>query len=197
MGQRTYFSGTRMFSRLVWLSAVALTAGCGWIKGGFLDKEGEGTIFVPEFKTPREQWVFAHDMHTRSFMPVEPAQRPRHLKRLVAGYEKVIERFPEDQQFTPLAKLEICELQFRYEQYPLSLQMADSIIADYSSIEYIDAKARFVRGLSLENLDRRIEAQKTYKECIDKYKDSTDELVKVVIGRCRRLYERVVAVDYE
>jgi len=182
------------------LAAAALF--CGFLTlGCFLwpfGKSGgrEPQVFVPEHETAREQYWFAYTKHQETLIPPsDPKSRERRLKQILAGYQKVVDLFPDDRDYTPLAKLQIGELYRSYKLLPEALKMSESIIADYGDIEFIDAKARYDRGRALEELGRAAEAQQAYKDCMDRHKDSKDKDVLMVVGWCRRLYERVLPLD--
>jgi tetratricopeptide (TPR) repeat protein len=171
-------------------AAAILICACRWIPGA--RREGP-RIFVPELGTAREQLAFARQRRLTTIIPKSDVEkRDMRLAQVLAAYEKVVELFPDDLEFTPVARLQVCELRLRYGQPAEALKLSEAILAIYGDLPYEDARARYLRGRSLEELGARAEAQAAYKDCLDRYVDSDDEAVKMVVALCRDLYERVV-----
>ncbi len=141
---------------LVCLAAGLLScAGCG-------GKQKGPRIFVPEQETAVKQYLFAEREHRQAVMPsLKEMSSSRKLKRIVAGYQAVIDRFPGDREFVALSKKKLCETYFFYERIKTSLKYADELLEEFSDMEQIDAWARLYRGKCLEELNKKAEAQAT------------------------------------
>ncbi|MCX7013143.1 MAG: hypothetical protein NTW86_11405 [Candidatus Sumerlaeota bacterium] len=174
--------------------AAACLAGCRFLP--FHKAEESGRIWVPEYATAREQYQFAFQKQQEEFIPpTDSARKEERLRRILAGYEKVIERFPDDRVYTPLSKMQIGELYLGYGQPKVALQKAEEILAAYGDIEFIDAKTRFDRGRALEALGRRVEAQQAYKDCMDRYQDSKDKKSQEIVRWSRQMYDRIIPLE--
>jgi len=174
--------------------AVALACGCSWLGGS------RHSVFIPEMNTAAEQCNFAQQLQANTFPSKDPKKQQQRLARLLAAYDKVIERFPDDPLWTPLAKLQIVELYMAAEMPQKALPVVDQLVAQVeeliasgqTDLEYIDAKARYDRGRCLEEAGRKAEAQEAYRDCMDRHKESTDSKIKIVVGWAKNRYERAV-----
>lgn len=160
---------------------------------GCRGKNAGPTIFVPEQDTAVKQYLFAEHEHRKAVMPaLREVSKSRKLKRIVAGYQAVIDRFPEDREFVAFSKKKLCETYFFYGKINTSLNYVNQLLAEFSDMEQIDAWARLYRGKCLEEKNRKAEAQAIYKEVLDLYEESKDESIQEIVAFAKKRYNRVI-----
>src|SRR5690606_15945003 len=86
-------------------AAVLSLAGCAGISSQ-ADK-AEGALVIPTHPTAQTQYGFAKVYHNSQLISPELSRRKTQMARISSAYEKVIQNFPQDQQFTPLAMMEL------------------------------------------------------------------------------------------
>ena len=171
-------------------AAVLLNA-CGMFKK-------DPGIFVPDLPSPREQFSLAQAKERDLMLATENSPNyQNHLREVTASYEKLIHRYPDDRSFTPWARIRLSQLSLSQSKHGDAMRIIQGVLDDYGDLHGVDAKARYVKGRILEKQGKKLEAQEVYRACMEKYKDSEDEVAKRAAKDCQKLYERVLAIGKE
>lgn len=181
-----------LFCVLVAASASA----CSW----FAKKP---TVHVPVLESAEAQYNYAveyrdrRDLRLRDTGDMPALMELRDTIRQV--YQRVIDFFPEDRNVTPLARLQIADMQagfdinnfrVRKKDYEKAIVMLREIRHDYTEYEYIQAKTRYDEAVCLKTIRKFERAQSLFLEITELFGDSEDEFVRALVSRANRHYRR-------
>lgn len=153
-------------------------------------RERAPEILFPDLKNAAEQYRFAVEFRYKQ------TQRPtRNIEDqtwpIIVGFQKVVERFPDDKTYTPLAVLDIGDAYYRMGEFEEALKRYERAYRDYVEIDFVQAKSILMRGSCSQALGRHAEANKLYRECFELYGGHPDELIQELVRRAERLYRQV------
>jgi tetratricopeptide (TPR) repeat protein len=188
---------SRLFVRLVLLlplfAGISLSAsGCGWVRSWFVEDRTE--FLVPEYSTAREQYNFAEYQRQLTTPSSLEERRKEQMNKIIAVYEAVEDRFPEDREFTPLARVKLGVLwQGRPERESKQkaidyFQLCQQL---YPEDDHILAFSLLKEGITLDTLGRFESAQAKYREVFERFGQSGDPELRVLSNEARSLYNKV------
>ncbi len=141
---------------------------------------------LDEFPTALEQFDYAalyHQMHSGKILTRD---NEKVIKEIIRHYQKVVDKFPDDDISTPEAKMQIANGYYLIKDYKKALKYYNSILNNKSRFEYHYAKALKKIGDCYGIMDKSDQAVKYWTECIDKYKDSDNSTVQAVVEECKK-----------
>lgn len=178
---------------LAWLLLSGLIAGC----------QHKTEVFVPLQKTAVEQFQYAINYRDRHALTLRNKSRPEQQKATREAvrqiFEKVVEYFPDDRQVTPLAKLELADMEAGLDLSELPAtdreirRATDKFIRireDYPELEFVQAKAALDEGRCRLRLKEYEEAQALFNEITTAWADSEDQDIQLIVAYARTFYER-------
>jgi tetratricopeptide (TPR) repeat protein len=161
------------------LIGAGLTA-CSWLSLG----PKEDFVF-PRLESANAQFFYAAKIDQNTLVGRNQADTERKLRYVAAAYQAVIDHFPEDQIFTPLAVAGIGNCYFRMGDYQKTINTFKNAKEKYPNYPYLHAFAEYKIGQSCENLKRDREAKQHYKRCMDTFGHSDNPEIKMIVGMCR------------
>ncbi|GAB4312631.1 MAG: hypothetical protein Kow0059_03300 [Candidatus Sumerlaeia bacterium] len=143
---------------------------------------------IPQLPTAREQFFYALERRERlARTPIKNEEMHDEYMAVIRAYEDVIERFPDDRQYTPMAHLAAGTLYNKINEPARALKHWDILLDKYGDSDAeLNAAALTGKGESLSMLGRYDEARLVFLKCIDTYENDSNDTVKNQVVRCRR-----------
>lgn len=169
---------------------VALSlGGCASIPFGGASTENQ--LVIPEFPSAKEQYGFATLFKDSTIPATDENRREVQVSRLTQCYDQVVQKFPDDPTYTPLARLEMADAARSIAQLKDAQRQYNEILADYPGNEYVQARSLYSIGRTLDSLHDYEEAKIYYRRVHDEYADSSSAAVRDIVKRADRLYYSV------
>ena len=141
---------------------------------------------IEEFPTALEQFNNAaqfHQMHSAKILQKDNTQI---IKEIIQHYMRVVDKFPDDDTYTPEAKLQIANGYYLIKNYKKAIQYYNSILKGSSKIEYHYARALKGIGDCYGIMGEKDLAVKYWTECVNKYKDSDNKTIIKLVDECKK-----------
>lgn len=167
-------------------------------------------IYVPRQESAGEQFLYAtryRDAHNLGLIARDDQERIENTRRVVAQtFSKVVEYFPEDRTFTPLAKLELSEIRGGMDTKAVSPSKSDlraavkdfqQLRADYPEDEYIQVKSRWDEAMLWKELSNRGfgrhygKAQELFRILAEDYRGHDDVSIQLIAQQAARQYQQL------
>ena len=158
---------------------------------------------VPVQPSSAQQLDYAYKYRqSRNLDLIAKEQNERYLQSreiVRQHFEKVAEYFPADRKFTPLAKLELLEMEAGLDsgRVPVSTREIHSSVADlkklmaeYPEIDFLQAKAMLDTGKCHKRLGEFEEGKVSFQNLIERYGKSKDSLIKEIVAKARVYYNQ-------
>ncbi len=165
------------------LAVILVGTGCRTIFGG-----GPS---IPELETAREQAEVAQQQHQRARQTIDTAQRRQELERAAAAWQKVVERFPGDQRYTPAAHLRVGDVYRELERHRQAERTYREVIRRYPDSQDIHALALLYLGETLYAREQYDEGKSIFRQLIDTYGDDTDPQLQDIVARADFQYRQI------
>lgn len=160
-------------------------------------------VFVPLQKTAIDQFQYAINYRDRHALTLRNSSRPEQQKATREAvrqiFEKVVEYFPEDREVTPLAKLELADMQAGLDlsetpatdrEIRRAAEKFYEIREDYPELDFVQAKAALDEGRCRLKLKEYEEAQALFNEITTAWADSNDQEIRRIVVYARTFYDR-------
>ncbi len=167
----------------VFVLAVLAAAGCRTIFGG-----GPS---IPELETAREQAEVAQQQHQRARQTIDTDQRRQELQRAAAAWQKVVDRFPDDQRYTPAAHLRVGDVHRELEQHRRAERTYREVINRYPDIEDIHALALLYLGETLYAREQHDQGKSVFRQLLDIYGEDNDPQIQDIVARADFQYRQI------
>jgi len=162
-------------------------------------------VFVPNQPTAKLQYAYANGYRTNKNIVLRDrtdSGRWRQTRNaLEMAYAKVIELFPEDLEYTPLAKLEIAEIrggldfsaapQTRKKELREAIGLLQALQREYPQISYIHAKSMLDEALVWKKLREFGKVQEILIDLMDQYGASTEPEIQPILQTAQANYQQV------
>jgi tetratricopeptide (TPR) repeat protein len=167
----------------------AATLGCAWIKGaGTIPRITGPDVVFPRLDSAREQFFYARQVDERTLVGRKTEERDVRLTQVIAAYQMVLDHFPDDQLYAPLALASIGNCYYRLRDYRGTIRIFKNIQERYPCYPFVHAEAEWMIGRSLDTLGDSREAKRHYKLCIDTFGHSRNEAIKALVALCKQRY---------
>jgi len=159
-----------------------------------LSRRAKKQYHIPEKATAELQYVFAVQ-YLQDRSRIHTRQRKELYDSVIDAFSAVIDRFPEDQIFTPLARMDIADRYFELKDFGYAMQLYKEAQSDYAMNDFVQAKTLLKIGLCYEIKGKNAKAIEQYKMCVDFYGNHADDAIKKVVDQARALTERVIPLS--
>lgn len=160
------------------------------------------SVTVPVMESPRAQYLKAVDyQEQRNLSLIGDDDNYMTARETVRQtYAKVVEYFPEDRYYTPLAKLQIIEMEAGLDSPRVrrpaaklrdGIERLSQLSMEYPEFEFIQVKTLFQQGQSHRLLQEFPDAQECFRMVRDDFKDSKDPHVKELVHKAAYFYNQV------
>ncbi len=156
---------------------------------GFLKwRSEEKKLVIPDFDTAQEQFAYASSLHVGVLPSLDKKKRRQQLERWIQAYSKVVERFPDDKTYTPLAYLTVAECQADLGKIQIARSMFREATERWGDNELVVARAMYDLAVTLDQEQRYSESQQIYREIIERFKDSQKPGVGEIVKKAQARY---------
>lgn len=146
-------------------------------------------VTVPLQENAEKQYGYALQHRANSNLILITDKDTLKKERAIARehFRKVVEFFPNDRKATPMAKLEMLEMDASLDTSRIEVapgQLRDSIrqfqklAGDYPEFEFIQAKTLLDQGLCYNQLHDFAKAMASFQQLRDKFAQSTDKHIR-------------------
>lgn len=164
--------------------ALGLTAmGCSKLK-----TVAQGDVVFPRLDSVREQFYYAKKVEDTTLIGRTSEKRDTRLMQVIAAHQMVLDHFPDDQIYAPLALASIGNCYFKMQDYRRAIRIFKSIEKRYPNYPFVHAEAEWKIGRSEELLGNSREAKRHYKLCIDTFRHSKNDQIKTIVALCQQYY---------
>jgi tetratricopeptide (TPR) repeat protein len=182
-------AATALAALLAALLAGSL-AGCNQLGLG----GGSEEYLIPEYSTAREQFYFAEGQRQYTQPSLDLTKREEQMNKIIACYEAVENRFPDDRDYTPLAKLSLGMLWQRRPERESKLKAIEYFTEcqkRYGDQDNILARSLYEEGLALDTLGQYERAQEKYRTVFTRFGKSSEPDLKTLSNDARSRYNKV------
>lgn len=127
---------------------------------------------IPLQKDAQAQFVYAANLEKAFRSPLVRKRREENFAKAVAGYEKVIDAFPEDKRWPPRAELKIAMMQDTHGEDKKALKTYERLIRDYPNDEDIQINALYGAAIIYDESGKYDKAQKYFLEVTGRFSKS-------------------------
>ena len=150
--------------------------------------EPRAPIVFPNYDTADQQFFYAVEYDRTTLVPRGTSGKER-LQRIIAGYQTVIDHFPNDQTYVPLSYAAIGNCYFRMEEYRRTIRIYQGAMERYPNYPFLHAEGAWKIGRSYELLGRPAEAKRYYKSCVDTFRHSKSDRILAFVALCRQQWK--------
>ncbi|MBN1476534.1 tetratricopeptide repeat protein [Candidatus Sumerlaeota bacterium] len=163
-----------------------------------------GRETIPDFPTAREQYQFADSIYSRTrplpvenphehwrvtdvespyFEPPLTRYRQRDYQQFIEAFERVVNRFPDDTEFTPIAMVRLGEFHHLAGDPFMAASRYNQVLDICGDDEVLSAAALY--GLARVQMSQQqfTEAQHCYQLLIERHRDSQNPRIIDLVGR--------------
>ncbi|MGI8905075.1 MAG: tetratricopeptide repeat protein [Candidatus Sumerlaeaceae bacterium] len=170
---------------------LALLFCCCWCGNAVAAKETEKKLVIPDYPCAKDQYNFALMYEKAQFMSTVPEQRRQQMIKIAQCYQRVIDSFPQDLEFTSRALLQIGDCHAKISEPYQAIRYYEVVLNSASEDEYLQARALFSVA-QMHDAKKEYEAAKhVYKEVMDRYGTSGNAAVRDLTKRASMLYFQV------
>jgi len=180
-------------------AAAALVLFVPWWLSGCGQNQPLATVPVKE--NAAQQYRYAVEYRTQRHLDLIVDKKKLASEREVIRqtFQKVYENFPDERTFTPLAKLEVIEMDGGLDNQRVAVSTRQvhrtigelkKLAGDYPEYVFIQAKCLFQQGQLHKRLGEFPEAQKCFKEVVDKYSRNPERTIAALAKEAAFYYNK-------
>ncbi len=177
-------TGLRIATAAVWSALLVLSVSCLHVPG----IQPQPDVVFPRLDSAREQFHYAANYDANTLVGGDPQKGEQRLLRIIAAYQMVVDHFPDDPIYTPLAKAGIANCYFKMKKYRKVIALFKELEEEYPNYPFIHAEAEWKIGRAYDLLGKSAEAKRHYKQCIDTFSRSGNEQIQTIVAACRQYY---------
>ena len=172
-----------------WIAMALGMMACG------LTRPKPQSFVIPVYDTAEEQFRFAEKYYTDTLPSIDPERRREQMLKAIACFNKVVERFPDDEEWTPLALIWTGDVYYKSKDFEDAIKYYERARENYPNYDYVQIKALWAEGKSLELMSNYDQAHQMHREVLDRYEErkDLDSASQFIVKDCRSLYERVLS----
>lgn len=163
-------------------------------------------INVPIEQNAAAQYNFAVKYRDDANLPLILDKKKMMFSRSVVreNFKKVADYFPQDRKYTPLAKLELIEIdagldEKRVEpstrQEHAALRELDRLAREYPEFTFVQAKTLYDQGLIYKRMGDFAQAQDRFKLLRDRYTGNPDAIIANLAQRAAYYYNKTYVTN--
>lgn len=172
------------------LIACAVLGGCS-LPGRAQSAPAAEKLIIPDYPTPKEQYNFARMYQSSQVRTSDKLRRDTQLDKAIQAYRKVLELYPNDEQFTPLALLNIGDCVGMKKDYRGARAVYAEASQRWPHLELIQARAAYSTARTLDQEQKFEEGKVIYKNIMEQYGNSEDPAVRQIAKLSAQNYYRL------
>ncbi|MGB9691703.1 MAG: tetratricopeptide repeat protein [Candidatus Sumerlaeaceae bacterium] len=145
-------------------------------------------LVIPDFESAREQYAYAASLQAAMLPSFDKNRRRIQLDRIIQCYSKVVDNFPNDTVYTPVAFVSIAEAYAELGKDQQAQAMFHEALQRWADNDYIVARSMLNIAISLDRQKRFSESQKIYKDIMERFRNSQKPGVKEIVTRAESRY---------
>ena len=147
---------------------------------------------IPDQPTAAEQaWTADEQLRVAQRTP-DPDEQAEEFRKAAAAFEKVVERFPKDRQYTPAAHLLEAEIYFRLEDFRRAERTYRDVIRLYPEVADVHVNALFGVAEAITARGKGAAGKDYYRQVIDIYGESDDPNIVRRVKMAKQRYDRIL-----
>ena len=165
----------------VWIGVVAAAATTGCASGrGYL---------IPDKETAAQQYLKAVE---------ERSQRQRLITKdldrkfapVIAAFRKVVDRFPDDETYTPLALIDIGDVYRKGLRKPgKAMKYYERVFENYPNSDFLQARSMIAMARCRLQMGANAKAQGQFKEIVDVFEGHPDPQIAQIVAEAKQQYD--------
>lgn len=193
---RTEKNFTGRWSALRFMLTMATIMAMAMVLAGCTARETRmPRVLIPEEDTPRDQFLVAEQQAREARGIFDERVRRDELRKAIAAYQAVEDRFPNDERYTPASSVLIAEIYRDIEDHERARRQFEHVLQRYPNDRDVHISALLGLGETLDALGRPIEAQRYYKMLMDQYGTSTDPRIRQIVEQARIRYRQIRLIE--
>jgi tetratricopeptide (TPR) repeat protein len=170
-------------------SALLLTLSLTGCESGFSLKSTPMTkLSIPDLNNAQEQFTYAVRYQQNTFPAGKPELRKDQRNQFRQLYQRVVDRYPNDQTHTPLARMILADLNREDGKLNDALKSYRQLQSDYPSMTFVKVRAMYSEADILDRQKKFDEAKQIHRRIMTEYENSTVQGVPPIVARARELY---------
>ncbi|MFP4380556.1 MAG: tetratricopeptide repeat protein [Candidatus Sumerlaeia bacterium] len=167
--------------------AVLLTVAC---------VKNRSEVTVPRMETAEEQFNLAEEKYQQYRGMVPPEMRPRLERETIAAFEMVIQRYPENDRFTPLAKLRLAFMEKFRGETKAALKSFDRLIEEYPDNDLVQVYSIYNAGIICDDLKKFKKAKEYYRLALTpRFLNHPNEEIRNMANYCQTLARQIRSTE--
>lgn len=187
---------TRITRRLAAGPALGLLIACAVLGGCSMAKKAQSApteekLIIPNYPTAKDQYNFARVYQNSQVRTSDKTRRDVQLDKAIQAYRKVLEVFPNDEQFAPLAMMNIGDCVGMKKDYRGAREVYAEAAARWPHIELIQARTAYSTARTMDQEQRFEDGKAVYKKIMEQYGNSQDPAVRQIAKLSAENYYRL------
>lgn len=161
-------------------------------------KEVKAPVEVPLCQNAKEQYTFAKKLHlselpeSQLLMYIKPEHREAKINKAIYAYSKVIEYFPKDTVYTPLASVDIANLYTMKKEYKTAVKIYNEALDKYSKNDFVYAASLYGLGKCYHRMEKYPKSIECFNKCIEEFdKKTTNKEIQTIVLACKQNLKRI------
>jgi tetratricopeptide (TPR) repeat protein len=176
---------------IVALLASAFMPGCSAMAKPKKAPAEEERLIIPDYPTPKDQYNFARVYQASQIKANDPKRLSSQYEKAIQAYKKVLELFPNDEQFTPLAMLNWGDCVGMQGDMAGGRAIYKDAAERWPNIDLIQARANYSTARTLDQEKRFEEAKVIYKLLMDHFGNSQDPALRQIAKLSSEYYYKL------
>ena len=185
--------------RMIRISPLLLTAlvscvilpGCSAMARPKKAPAEEQRLIIPDYPTPKDQYNFARVYQASQIKANDSKRLSAQYDKAIQAYKKVIELFPADEQFTPLAMLNWGDCVGMQGDLAGARAIYKDAAERWPTLDLIQARANYSTARTLDQEKRFEEGKVIYKLLMDRYGNSESPAVRQIAKLSSEYYYKL------
>ena len=180
-------------SPLLLLSLVcyAFLPGCSALAKPKKAPPEEQRLIIPDYPTPKDQYNFARVYQASQIKANDAKRLSAQYDKAIQAYKKVIELFPADEQFTPLAMLNWGDCVGMQGDLEGARAIYKEAAERWPNLDLIQARANYSTARTLDQERRFEEGKAIYKLLMERYGNSENPAVRQIAKLSSEYYYKL------
>jgi tetratricopeptide (TPR) repeat protein len=154
-------------------------------------------LSIPDMGSAKDQFTYAARFQANSFPGGSPERRRDLRNQFRQVYSRVVTGWPDDQEYTPAAKLILADLDREDGNWRKALHSYREIQQQYPNYAAVRVRAMFHEAGLLDSRKQYDEAKTIYRRIMTEYANHPDKRVEPIVKQATALYYMVRKVEPE
>lgn len=148
-------------------------------------------IYIPDYNTAKEQYEFAKEEKDSYKIIVNKEKKRLKYERVVLAFDKVLQKFPEDKEYRPLALISIGDCYRSIDKYDKAAKSYEEALTLFGDVEDIKPFALYGAAICYDKLKDFERSQLYYKTIIDSYSNNSKSAIRDIVRKAKANYSKI------